>query len=468
MAEQGTNFLVIISDDHGYGDFSALSSEAGVATPHLDRLREGATTFSRAYVTAPICSPSRAGLIAGKHQGRWGATWFDSSCFPPPEVIPGPRSLQELGWRTAYFGKVHYGPDAPGSPGCPDQHGFDTSLYGLAALSMGRLHYMTHSRAQADDHPGSARCHGTNPLYDNGVETDSDTHTSELFADRAIDFIDEVTRESGDPYFCMVAFNAVHNFTWQLPEEELTARGLPAHPDFDDDVDEYLDWYDGAIAPNLSHGREYYLAQLELMDRHIGRILDAVDESGQADRTVVVYLTDNGGSRCNFGDNTPLEGSKYTLFEGGIRTPMIVRWPGVGEPGTVNDSLVSSLDLVPSFLAAASDGAADLSDYDGQDLQPVLRGESAGHSALYFDLGAQQAVVRPDVKWRRLTEDSAGMREALLQVEHTDVGEGESLVRFVDGLASEALVPEIHQSDLTLCAELRDDFERWQATLSIG
>src|SRR5699024_169921 len=138
----------------------------------------------------------------------------------------------------------------------------------------------------------------------------------------------------------------VHNFAWQLPEDELAARALPSHDDFDPGTDEYIDWYDGAISPNLENGRAYYLAQLEIMDREIGRMLDHLEATGRLERTLVVYLTDNGGSACNYGDNTPLHGTKYSLFEGGVRVPLMLSWPGVIEPGTRSDALVSSLDLL--------------------------------------------------------------------------------------------------------------------------
>lgn len=460
-AHRRPNFLLIISDDHGYGDHAAEPTEEGLHTPNLERLRAEGVTFTRGYVSAPVCSPSRAGLIAGAHQARWGARWFDTAHFPTDEIEVGPETLRRAGYRTGYFGKVHYGPDAPGSRSCPERHGFDESLYGLAAQSMGRLHYLKHSAAAAAEEPEVARRHGTHPLFDGGEPVDTDTHLTELFADRAIDFIERASSEE-EAYFCMVAFNAVHNFTWQLPEEELERHGLPRKEDFDPAVEEYVDWYDGAISPNFPEGRAYYLAQLDLMDRHIGRLLDAADEN-----TVIVYLTDNGGSTCNYGDNGPLDGTKYTLYEGGIRVPFLVRWPGLGTPGSSCDALVSALDLVPTFVAAAAegrdDGLGELPRYDGQDLRDVLGGGSPGHEALYFDTGFQQAVVRPEAKWRRLTEESAPMREAILRVEHTDIGEGESLVRFEDGLADE-IDPAAQVDDPALLDELRQQFTAWQAT----
>ena len=310
------DILLIVSDDHGYADRSARGS-TDARTPHLDRLAREGTVFDQGYVTAPICSPSRAGLIAGAHQQRWGARWFDTSAFPPPHQPVIPEVLQQAGYRTGYFGKVHYGPERPGDRACPENHGFDESLYGLAGLSMGRLHYLHHSRAAAEEYGEAAPAHGVDPLRENGREVECEQHLTVEFTDRALEFMGEGGEQ--DPYFCMVAYNAVHNFAWQLPQDELDARALPRHDDFDPASTDYLDWYDGAISPRLEHGREYYLAQLEIMDREIGRLLDHLEAAGRRESTLVVYLTDNGGSTCNYGDNAPLAGTKYSLFEGGVR-----------------------------------------------------------------------------------------------------------------------------------------------------
>jgi arylsulfatase A-like enzyme len=219
------DILLIVSDDHGYADRSARGS-TDARTPHLDRLAREGTVFDQGYVTAPICSPSRAGLIAGAHQQRWGARWFDTSAFPPPHQPVIPEVLQQAGYRTGYFGKVHYGPERPGDRACPENHGFDESLYGLAGLSMGRLHYLHHSRAAAEEYGEAAPAHGVDPLRENGREVECEQHLTVEFTDRALEFMGEGGEEQ-DPYFCMVAYNAVHNFAWQLPQDELDARALP-------------------------------------------------------------------------------------------------------------------------------------------------------------------------------------------------------------------------------------------------
>jgi arylsulfatase A-like enzyme len=420
------NILLIVSDDHGYGDRSALGS-SDARTPHLDALARSGIDFSQAYVTAPICSPSRAGLIAGAYQQRWGARWFDTSGFPPEGRTVLPEALARAGYDCGYFGKVHYGHEGPGDRACPDQHGFATSLYGLAGPSMGRLHYLTHS-AEALRERGEEvqRVHGVSPLYENGTPTDTHQHLTVELADRTIDFL-ESDRPAGEqqPFFCYTAFNAVHNFTWQLPQDELDARGLPSYDDFDPEVADYVDWYDGAISPNLENGRAYYLAQLEIMDREIGRILEALERSGQRENTLVVYMTDNGGSTCNYGDNAPLMGTKYSLYEGGIRVPLLVSWPAAIRPGQTSDALVSSLDLFPTFLTAAGADVPPAAALDGRPLQQVWDGEGAGHEHLHFDTGFQWAVRNREWKLRWSDPENDAYRSSILRVEHTDIGAGE-------------------------------------------
>lgn len=456
------NILFILSDDHGYSDLSFYERDEAVHTPNLDRLRNSGMLFEQGFVSAPICSPSRAGLITGAYQQRWGAKWFDSSIFAPEGYAVLPEVLKHAGYQTGYFGKVHYGPDVPGGRSCPDQHGFDTSFYGLAAQGMGRLHYMTHIKEATATYGEAANRHGMHAMYENGNEVECHEHLTVEFSKRARAFIQESLDEKA-PYFCMVAFNAVHNFAWQLPEEELEKRNLPAFPDFNPEIDDYLDWYDGAISPNLPNGRAYYLAQLELMDQEIGRLLDTLDETGTAENTVVVYLTDNGGSSCNYGVNAPLTGTKYSLFEGGIRVPYLVRWPGVIPAGHQTNELASSLDLLPTFAYLAGETLAPEIPIDGLNLVPHFAGEGKGHEALYFDTGFQWSVRTKDWKLHEVhgDEDSQNARRVLQEVEHSDIGQGQSLFKLDEQLTenpSDNLITQYPKR----AAEMTEWYQQWQ------
>ena len=420
--------LVIVSDDHGYADRSAQSHDPQVHTPALDRLAAEGVSCDEAYVTAPVCSPSRAGLIGGAYQQRWGAHWFDDSAIPGKDHQTLAERMRDAGYRTGYFGKVHYGAEREGDRGTPPEHGFEQSFYGLAGQSMGRLNYLHHSERAVARYGEAAKPMAVQPLSENGRPVEVERFLTDEIAQRAADFIEA---DDERPFFAMVAFNAVHNFCWQLPPDELEARGLPAFDDWYPGASDYLDWYDGAISPHLPNGRAYYLAQLELMDAQIGHLLDLLDVRGLADDTIVVYTTDNGGSQCNYGVNTPLSGSKYTLLEGGIRVPFLVRWPGEVPAGIRREGLVISMDIAGTVIAAAG---ADDAGLDGRDLRPLLTGEAdAVRDELHWDTRWQWAVRAGEWKLRYVDPDSP-YAEEIRRVEHTEPGSGLSLVNLRDDL----------------------------------
>ncbi len=475
------NVVLIVSDDHGYADRSSLRIDPAVHTPALDRLAADGVSCPQAYVTAPICSPSRAGLIGGQYQQRWGARWFDSSAFPDhlPSLAEG---FQGLGYATGYLGKVHYGREDRGDRACPPHHGFAESLYGLAGKQVGRLNYLHHSRAAVErSGPEASRMMAVQPLLDGDEECDLEGFLTDELGRRARDF---VARHESEPFFLMLAFNAVHNFCFQLPEAELVKRGLTAYDDWDPAVSAYVDWYDGAISPNLPDGRAYYLAQLELMDAQIGALLDELDRRGLADDTIVVYTTDNGGSTCNYGVNTPLRGTKYTLWEGGIRVPFLVRWPGGGvSGGRAYDGLTSTLDLYPTLLSAAGAPSDAWTHTDGLDQGPALAGTppgplsagsptagptpagptTGGHEALHWDCGFQWAVREGD--WKLHVAQDGPHAAALLRSEHTDIGVGTRLTHLADDLGEATNLADSHPD---VVDRLRSRHETWRATVGIG
>ena len=140
------NVLLILSDDHGYADRGILGHDPEVRTPALDRLALQGINCTDAYVTAPICNPSRSALLLGDHPAKWGSTWFLDTRFPDGRTTIAER------FRTGYFGKVHYGQDEPGDRACPPEHGFDESYYGLAGRQQGRLHYLRHTEKAVEDY----------------------------------------------------------------------------------------------------------------------------------------------------------------------------------------------------------------------------------------------------------------------------------------------------------------------------
>ena len=446
------NILLIVSDDHGYADRGVQGTHPDVRTPALDRLAAEGVSCADAYVTAPICSPSRAGIISGRYQQRWGGQWFDSAAFPPADVPTLAEILRDQGYRTGYFGKVHYGGEAVGDRACPPHHGFEDTLYGLAGQSFGRLNYLHHSEDAVSSYGQPAAHHmAVQPLLSGDEPVEHEGFLTAELGRRAAEFI---SGEDERPYFCMLAFNAVHNFCWQLPDSELAARDLPAFRDWTPDIDDsFTDWYDDVIVPNLPHGREYYLAQLELMDAEIGRLLDLVD-----DNTIVVYTTDNGGSTCNFGDNAPLRGTKYTVWDGGIRVPMIWRWPGRLPAGRRTEALVSTLDLVPTLASAAG---ATVTATDGLDILRTLSGEGGvEHETLHWDCEFQWAVRSGPWKlsWVADNPDT----QHLKSYEHAPMGNGWFLANLTEDVAEQrnrmsaepALVARLHALHTTWRTEV--------------
>lgn len=233
---------------------------------------------------------------------------FGDSHYPDHLAVDR-RTAQAARLRHRISREGHYGPEQVGDRGTPPHHGFDTTFYGLAGQQAGRLNYLRHSRAAMEEYGEfGTTVSAVQPMVEGDTEVDCETFLTDELGARARRFVTE-NMAAGRPLFLMLAFNAVHNFCWQLPPEELERRGLPAHAGYRGERADYRDWYDGQVRPNLDHGREYYLAQLELMDDQIGRLLDTLDELRRTDDTLVVYLTDNGGSNCNFADNTPLRGT---------------------------------------------------------------------------------------------------------------------------------------------------------------
>lgn len=415
------NIIFIVSDDHGYADQSHLGIRADVVTPALDRIAAEGVSFTNAYSTAPICSPSRAAIMTGLYQERWGSLWFDSAKFPDSDSIPTlAEVLKDAGYRTGYFGKVHYGPEDVGDRACPPHHGFEETLYGLAGHSMGRLHYMQRGADVAAERGEEvAVAMAVQPLLEGDDPVEIEGFLTEILGERSRKFI---TADDERPFFCMVAFNAVHNFCWQLPREELDKRRLPAYQDWSPETGvPYGEWYDDVIVPNLPHGREYYLAQLELMDREIGAMLDQLDELGLAEDTLVVYITDNGGSTCNFGDNTPLRGTKYTLWEGGIRIPMLWRWPGTIPAGEERENPVSTLDIMATFRSLS--GSSEQAPMDGEDLLPVMLRSFTIERSLHWDCGFQFATREGDWKLTWTDPDHPDVHH-LRAYEHAPMGSG--------------------------------------------
>ena len=364
------NILLFVTDDLGAADLGFRGGEA--RTPNLDQMAAEGLRLDRFY-SQPLCSPTRAALLTGRSPVRYGLQYrplrpWDRRGLPTEEQIL-PELLKQAGYRTAVIGKWHLGHGLPEHH--PNQRGVD-HFYGMLT---GAADYWTHRRGQALD------------WQRNGAPVEEEGYATALLGAEAARWIGEVaaTPEGGDrppPYFLMLAFSAPHT-------------PLQAPPEIEAD-------YAGVEPPR----RRTYLAMVDAMDRAVGEVLDAVDRSGGRQRTLVLFLNDNGGARREGADNGELRGGKGTCFEGGIRVPALVRWPGAVPSGGSDSAPSGVLDLLPT-LARAAGAPLPAAELDGVDLLPrwAAGGLDPEPRPLYFgsldERFLSQAVLEGDWKLLR-------------------------------------------------------------------
>lgn len=339
-AESRPNILMVVTDDQGYWDLRSHGNKQ-IDTPHLDRLAAESVRFDRFYVQ-PVCAPTRAGLMTGRYYLRTGVynTRFGGDSMSLSEITVA-QLLKRAGYRTGLFGKWHLGQYAGYRP---HERGFDEFLG----------HY--HGHIEHYDYPTQ--------LVHNGKKVHARGYVTDLFTDAALDFIDD----SRQPFFCYVAYNAPHS-------PFVAGASHDGQPAADKLIEKYLQ-----RGVPLRDSRIY--AMCEIIDRNVGRLLKKLDASKISRETVVVFLTDNGGVSKHF--KAGLKGNKASVYEGGVRSPLFVRWPRQFAPRRVQ-LMASHVDLMPTFCELA--GAPMLTDrvIDGKSLLPILRGTSsnAAHKYVY-------------------------------------------------------------------------------------
>ena len=337
------NIVLILADDHGYGDVS-MHGTPDIQTPHIDRIAADGMRFSQFYANSSVCSPSRAALMTGRYPDRVGVpgvirTHAENNWgYFAQDAVTLPQILKRQEYHTALIGKWHLGLEPENHP-C--RRGFD-HFHGFLGDMMDD--YYTHLR------------HDRNYMRRNDETIDPRGHATDLFSDWSAEFIRSRQHES-EPFFLYLAYNAPHT-PIQPPQE----------------------WIDRIRErePEASDTRVEYLALVEHMDDGIGRVLDALDETGQASNTIVVYTSDNGGQMNVGADNGPWRGQKGQMYEGGIRVPACVRWPGEMDAGASNDTAAMLLDLYPTLCDAV--GLPVEHEIEGQSILPTLRGASQDFS----------------------------------------------------------------------------------------
>ncbi|ODT85545.1 sulfatase-like hydrolase/transferase [Phenylobacterium sp. SCN 70-31] len=361
-AGKAPNVIVIVADDLGYADISAYGAKR-ISTPNIDRIGLEGVRFTDGYVSAPVCGPSRAGIQTGRYQGRFGYEYNngppqrdveENLGLPPDELTMG-EALGRQGYQTALIGKWHLGSnDAyyPTNRGYQTFVGFLTGDTAYMRLDAPDLHYaptadvaLPRRTPQSQIIEGPART----------VVHNEDEYLTDYFGRRAAEYVTRAAR-SDRPYFLMLTPNAPHTPLM------VTRKYYERFPQIADE-----------------HAR-VYAAMISALDDMVGEVLKAVDASGEADNTIVFFLTDNGCASYIPGlcSCEPLRGGKLSHYEGGVRAPMMVRWPAKLKPGQVNREIVSSLDIFPTALAAAGGTLPKDRVYDGVDLTPHLTGEKAG------------------------------------------------------------------------------------------
>lgn len=359
------NIVFILADDLGWSDLGCYGSTFH-ATPNIDALAEKSMRFTQAYAANPLCSPTRGSILTGLHPARLGIT--APACHLPQEVLKsqlvkkGPpqnpalhavsatrlttdhftlaKLLKSLGYVTAHFGKWHLGL----APYSPKQHGFDTDVPGW------------HGPGPS----GSYLAPWKSPKF--ALQAKPGDHVEDRLTDEAVAFI---RRHRDRPFF-------------------LNYWAFSVHSPYDSKPD-LVEKYRKKARPGAPQRHPVYAAMVECLDHNVGRLLRALVEAGVADDTLVIFFSDNGGVHWAgdarmFADvpitsNRPLRGGKATLYEGGIRVPLLVRWPGKTRPGSRSDAVVQSTDFLPTLAEILGVALKKNQAVDGRSFVPALLGK---------------------------------------------------------------------------------------------
>ena len=338
--------VLILMDDLGYGDLGSYGAP-DARTPNIDRLAREGVRLTDAYANGAVCTPTRAALITGRYQQRVGLDWVLTAMRDRERGLPAtatslPALLKSNGYATGLIGKWHLGwkPEFG-----PNAHGFD-EFYGF--LSGAHDYY--------GDGAGSG---GTPDLYENATPVRATGYLTDEITRRAVGFI---TYHASGPFFLEVAYNAVH-WPFEPPDRPPSdGKGKVGQALFQEPVDP------------VPATRDDYLRMLERADRGVGEILAALDRKGLRQNTLVIFTNDNGGEWLS--RNAPLFHRKGTLWEGGIRVPLILSWPGQIPPARTSPQVAITMDLTASILAATGTKLPEGYHPDGIDLVPMLRGAS--------------------------------------------------------------------------------------------
>jgi len=448
--ENQPNIIYIYADDLGYNEVGAYGQEK-IRTPNLDRLAAEGMRFTQHYSGSAVCAPSRAVLLTGKHSGHafirgnkelggWGPDEPEGQWPLAAEEVTLAEILQQNGYATGAMGK--WGLGGPDAHGHPNLQGFD-HYYGYLCQRVAHNYYPTHLWRNGDKDmlPGNdwfsahQRLEEPPSDYADYDRYQGTTYAPDLIADEALRFI----RDNAEHPFFLYYPTIVPHVAIQVPEDSLA--------EYEDEFVETPYLGDQSYLPHPTP-RAAYAAMITRMDRNVGRVLDLVAELGLDDNTIIMFSSDNGptwvgGSDLEFFDgNGVLRGRKQQLYEGGIRVPMLARWPGHIEPGTVTDHLSAQWDVLATVLDIVDiDGAEAPEDTDGISFAPTLfgDGEQEQHEVMYWELGRQQAVRLGEWKLYRRANGDGDIVDVELFNLANDIGEQDNLAEARPELVAELL-----------------------------
>ena len=372
------NVLVFIVDDLGYMDVGAFNPDCFYETPNIDAFSESALRFTNGYAANPVCSPTRYSFMTGRYPSRVDATNFFSGrrggkfrCAPlndfmPLDEITLAQALKSKQYATFFAGKWHLGPT---EEYFPQNRGFDFNAGGgkLGGPYTGKRYFapFENPQLQPDSPPG--------------------VHLPDRLATDTAAFIKDSV-DADKPFFAYLSFYSVHNPMMGLPD--LVKKYKAKAKTIEGKVfaqEEQVFPNEKARKVRILQKHAVYAAMVESMDNAVGKVLKQLEDSGVADNTIVVFTSDNGGLSTSEGtptSNYPLRGGKGWVYEGGIREPWVIRYPGVTKPGTVCHDPICSIDLFPTIAAAV--GYEGEQEIDGIDLMPALKGKSLPSRSLYW------------------------------------------------------------------------------------
>lgn len=412
------NVIVIVADDLGYADLGFQGCK-DIPTPHLDGLAKSGLVCTSGYVSHPFCSPTRAGLLAGRYQQRFGhennPKWLpdDKDVGLPLDQVLLPEVMKKAGYSTGAVGKWHLGAHPVYHP---NRRGF-AEYFGLLG---GGHQYFDHNQFKTD--PAKAKQEYFIPLVRNETPVEEGEYLTDALGREAAAFVSAHTKQ---PFFLYLAFNAPHT-PLQAPEKYLErVKEIK-----DDKLRKY-----GAMVCG--------------MDDAVGKLLATLKEHNLTENTLVFFFSDNGGpvgvTNCR---NTPLRGAKGAVYEGGVRVPFVVAWPGTLKPGKF-DGPVSSLDVFPTAVAAAGGEAPKGVTLDGVNLIPHLKGE------------AKTTLADRSLFWRTGGGESFAVRKGSLKL----VRVGKKPAELYDLSADVAEKTDLAGTKADTAAGLKMELDAWNATL---